>query len=506
VVANKYRIERVLGVGGVGFVVAATHVELGGLFALKFLKRRFLHDKTIGERFTREARAACQIVSDYVARVYDVGSHDGAPFIVMEHLVGRDLSVVLADRDALGYRESAEYAVQACVALAAAHAKGIVHRDIKPENLFVVDELGSPTIKLLDFGISKFALAPAPRPSGDEWHGEEPLTGAHTCGTPDYMSPEQIRSTANVDGRSDIWSLGMVLYELVASEPAFQGRSVADLCAAILEREPRRLDEVCPDVPAGFADVVARCLQKDPARRFATAADLAVALLPFAPPRARSIAESSPSIRRLAIAAGTAGGASPSPSSSAAATAPRRADQGPPPRNEKGPSLSSGPAPRARAGPEQRRGPRRWLGPATAIATCATALVVSAWMGAGGPAADAQVSPARIDPPGAAAPPAATASSAGTSTPSAISPPPSTPYESAAAPVPTPFSSSTHPKPKSVVTPASSKAEPSPSSLPSAQEPPALPPSQGSAWPSLTTPPARSVRRIDSSNPWSEAK
>src|ERR1700733_8260099 len=175
VVANKYRVDRILGVGGVGCVVAATHVELGGLFALKFLKRRFLRDKTIGERFTREARAACRISSEYVARVYDVGSHGGIPFIVLEHLVGRDLAAVLAERGVLGLRESAEYGVQACAALAGSHANGIIHRDIKPENLFVVDEQGLPTVKLLDFGISKFVLTS--RQSEGEWAQEEPITG-----------------------------------------------------------------------------------------------------------------------------------------------------------------------------------------------------------------------------------------------------------------------------------------------------------------------------------------
>jgi serine/threonine protein kinase len=203
VIAKKYRVDRILGVGGVGFVVAATHVDLGGLFALKFLHRRFVDDKTICERFTREAKAACQISSEYVARAYDVGWHEGAPFIVLEHLVGRDLSSMLAERGALGLRETVEYGVQACAALSVAHANGIVHRDIKPENLFVVDEHRVPTLKLLDFGISKFVLA-SERAASDSFSEEESITGTLNCGTPDYMSPEQIRSTVSVDARSDI--------------------------------------------------------------------------------------------------------------------------------------------------------------------------------------------------------------------------------------------------------------------------------------------------------------
>jgi serine/threonine protein kinase len=302
VVAGKYQVGRTLGVGGVGFVVEARHLELGGYFALKFLQRRFLKNELIVERFTREARAVARINSDYVARVYDVGLHDGAPFIVMERLIGRDLAMVLGERGSLSVGEATEYAVEACAALAAAHEGGVVHRDIKPENLFLVDQEGVPTIKLLDFGISKLALA-SERPAV-AWPVEgEPITGSLMWGTPFYMSPEQIRSSASVDARSDVWSLGMVLYELLASAPAFEGKNVTDVCTAILEREPRRLSDARPEVPAALADVVARCLQKDPGDRFPTVADLAVALLPFAPPRALAIAEASAWIRRAAIQA-----------------------------------------------------------------------------------------------------------------------------------------------------------------------------------------------------------
>jgi len=299
-IAGKYRVERILGVGGVGFVVAARHAELGGHVALKFLKKRFLQDKSIAERFTREARAACRIKSEYVARVYDVGSHGRAPFIVMEHLSGRDLAEVLAERGPLPVAEAVEYAVQACAALAVAHASGIVHRDIKPENLFLVDEEGTPTVKLLDFGISKVALAQE-RPAGEWGPEDEALTGRMTCGTPDYMSPEQIRSTSSVDARSDVWSMGMVLFEMLTARTAFQAETVTDLCTAILEQEPPWLSDLRPEVPLGLSEVLACCLQKDRAHRFADIAELAVAVLPFAPPRALPIAEGSAWIRRAAI-------------------------------------------------------------------------------------------------------------------------------------------------------------------------------------------------------------
>jgi serine/threonine-protein kinase len=300
VVAQKYRVDRLLGVGGVGFVLAARHVSLEGYFALKFLKKRFLQDRSIVERFTREAKAACRIKSEYVARVYDVGMHGGAPFLVMEHLQGRDLATLLAENGPFDVSDAAEYLVQACAALAVAHASGIVHRDIKPENLFLVDHEGLATIKLLDFGISKVSLAP--ESPADDWPSEgEALTGRLTCGTPYYMSPEQVRSTATVDARTDVWSLGMVLYELLSGTTAFQGDSIADICGAILEQEPLSLAELRPDLPQEIVDVVWRCLRKNPEDRYATIAELAVALLPFAPPRALAIAEGSAWIRRAAI-------------------------------------------------------------------------------------------------------------------------------------------------------------------------------------------------------------
>jgi serine/threonine-protein kinase len=331
VIAQKYRVDRILGVGGVGFVLAAKHVDLDGYFALKFLKKRFLRDASIVERFTREAKAACRIKSEYVARVYDVGSHAGAPFIVMEHLVGRDLAALLAERGAFSIGDATEYGIQACAALAVAHASGIIHRDIKPENLFLVDHEGLPTVKLLDFGISKLSLA-ADRPTAD-WPAEgEALTGRQICGTPYYMSPEQIRSTASVDARTDVWSLGMVLYELLSGTPAFVADAVADICSAILEKEATPLSEVRHDIPQGVADVIARCLRKDPNDRYPSVAELAVALLPFAPPRALAIAEGSAWIRRAAIqtvGAVPLDGARPSAGSVSIVTGPRSAPSSP---------------------------------------------------------------------------------------------------------------------------------------------------------------------------------
>lgn len=283
IVAGKYRVERVLGVGGMAFVLAATHLELEERVALKFLNRDFLKKNAVTERFLREAKAACRIRSEHVARVYDIGMHKGAPFIVMEHLSGRDLATVLAERGALSVPEAALYMMQACDALAVAHSLGIVHRDIKPENLFLEEYEGLPCIKLLDFGISKIALS-------DGQDGLR-LTGQLTLGTPCYMSPEQIRSTASADTQSDLWSLGAVLYELLTGAQAFNAATVTGVCAAVLEDEPRPIHAWRADVPDELERVVARCLTKDPAQRFANVADLAAALLPFAPPRAVGLAE-----------------------------------------------------------------------------------------------------------------------------------------------------------------------------------------------------------------------
>ena len=292
VVAGKYRVERVLGFGGMAFVLSAKHVHLDEHFALKFLNREFLAHKPIVERFTREAKAACKIRSEHVARVYDVGLHEGAPFIVMEHLTGRDLAAVMADGGALEIADAAEYAMQACVALAVAHSHGIVHRDIKPENLFLVEHEGMAVIKLLDFGISKIALTgPDPRAH---------LTGQLTLGTPCYMSPEQIRSTASAEARSDQWSLGVVLYELLAGSEAFQAETITEVCAAVLEKEPRPLAELRPELPLALVEVVARCMAKSADDRYGDVGELAAALLPFAPSRALVSAERASSILQAA--------------------------------------------------------------------------------------------------------------------------------------------------------------------------------------------------------------
>ena len=283
-IAGKYEVIELIGSGGMGYVVSAMHVELGEVVALKFLRPEALQIEELVERFSREARAAAKIRSEHVARVFDVGVlPDGVPFIVMEHLAGQDLADVLQERGPLPIKVAVEYVMQACEALAAAHASGVVHRDIKPENLFLTKHAqGLDFIKILDFGISKVALAPGKRGF---------VRTMMPLGSPVYMSPEQIRSSDQVDPRTDIWSLGCVLFELLTGTVAFNEPSLMQLSAAILEHDPVPLRELLEDAPVELEEVVLRCLEKDADKRYGNIAELAIALYPFAPRRSRISAE-----------------------------------------------------------------------------------------------------------------------------------------------------------------------------------------------------------------------
>jgi serine/threonine-protein kinase len=269
----------------VGIVFAATNTEVDTRVAIKCLRPEFLVDPGVVSRFSREAKAAAAIKSEYAAKVYDVGtSSDGVPYMVMEYLDGKDLSTVLAEKGMLDVRTAVECGLQVCEALAIAHSKGIVHRDIKPENLFLTEQAaGLRVVKVVDFGISKAALSGSSDQDG-------PASSAD-MGSPLYMSPEQIRSAKTVDVRSDIWSLGMVLYEALAGVPAFQSTSIPELCVSILQSTPARIDSIRQDVPPGLAAVIHRCLQKSAAQRYQDVAELAIALMQFGPGRARRNAE-----------------------------------------------------------------------------------------------------------------------------------------------------------------------------------------------------------------------
>jgi serine/threonine-protein kinase len=284
VLAGKYRVERVLGEGGMGFVVAAHHLQLDTTVAIKLLRPELLSNAEAVARFAREARAAVRIVSQHVARVLDVGTlEDGAPYMVMEFLEGGDLSSVLAARGPLPMDEAVDYVLQACEAIAEAHAMGIVHRDLKPANLFCVRRPdGTSSIKVLDFGISKITGSFGTNAAD---HGMTKTTAL--MGSPYYMSPEQMESTRGVDLRTDIWALGVILYELVAGRTPFQGSTLPEICVRIATQQPLPMRSLRADVPPALEAIIVRCLEKDRERRYGDVGTLAGALAPFASPRGR---------------------------------------------------------------------------------------------------------------------------------------------------------------------------------------------------------------------------
>jgi len=272
VLSGKYELLGLLGQGGMGVVYAGRHLKLGRRVAIKTLKTDTLVDPDACLRFEREARAAASLKSRYVASVEDVDTlADGTPYMVMELLEGRSLDAVLDERGRLEASEAVEFVLHACSALQEAHLANIVHRDIKPANLFVASEGGDPVIKVLDFGISKLV-------DGDDKRVTQ--TGL-ALGTPMYMSPEQIRSSRTVDHRSDIWSLGVVLYESLTGRPPFDGASAASVIAAITADDPMPPHEVEPDIPEALSAVVMKALAKRADRRYASIAEFGVALQPF---------------------------------------------------------------------------------------------------------------------------------------------------------------------------------------------------------------------------------
>ncbi len=269
---GKYVVERVIGAGGMGVVVAVRHRELGELYAMKFMLPAALVNEQAVDRFVREARAAAKLKSEHVAKVHDVGRlENGSPYMVMEHLTGSDLEGVLAQNGPLSAQVAATYVMQACDAIAEAHDAGVVHRDLKPANLFLTKRAnGSPCIKVLDFGISK-SLNP------DEASNSMTRTSA-IMGSPYYMSPEQMRSSKNVDHRTDIWALGVILYQLSTGRVPFPGETITEVCSGVLSDEPMSLMQLLPGIPQEFDGLVRRCLQKRPEHRFGNARELGAAL------------------------------------------------------------------------------------------------------------------------------------------------------------------------------------------------------------------------------------
>jgi serine/threonine-protein kinase len=270
-VGGKYRVEEILAAGGMGVVVAAVHEALGQRVAIKFL-RATEEDEQAGPRFVREAQVAARIQSEHVARVFDCGTTEsGVAYMVMELLEGTDLAAELRGRGRLPVEEAVDILLQAIDGIASAHALGIVHRDIKPANLFLTKRAGAlRCVKVLDFGISKVDAV------------DDALTGTSTMlGSPRYMSPEQAKSSRTVDARTDIWSLGVVLYEALDGESPFAGVTMGETLSRILSFDPPPLRDRHADVPEGLSRVIARCFERDREQRFSNVAELSQALSPF---------------------------------------------------------------------------------------------------------------------------------------------------------------------------------------------------------------------------------
>ncbi|MEZ4364977.1 MAG: serine/threonine-protein kinase [Kofleriaceae bacterium] len=272
ILLGKYRVDQILGQGGMGVVAQATHLALGERVAIKFLRSDMVADEPTLARFLREAQSAAKLKCEFVAHTTDVGLlESGAPYMVMEFLEGEDVAQAIKERGALHPSFAIDLVLQACVALAEAHSLGIVHRDIKPTNLFITWRPdGGAQLKVLDFGISKVVAG-----------GEElSLTSTMSLlGTPAYMAPEQMRSARDVDSRSDIWSLGTVLFEMVEGQRPFYAETFTEMCVRVISDPPAPLTV---ELPPGLADVIHRCLEKEPSARYYSIGDLAAELAPLA--------------------------------------------------------------------------------------------------------------------------------------------------------------------------------------------------------------------------------
>lgn len=302
VIAGKFRVERVLGEGGMGYVVAARHLQLGQMVALKFMRDEVCTPDH-KSRFLREARNTVRLKSKHVSRVLDVGALEGgAPYMVMEYLEGTDLSDLLHKRGPVPVQDACEYILQACEAIAEAHGHGIIHRDLKPANLFLTKgQSGEPVVKVLDFGVSKVVdlgidddTNPGGRPRRDR--PDSVVTKvSDLLGSPSYMAPEQIVSARDADVRSDVWSLGVILFRLISGKAPFQGASLGELIQGIMHGPIPSLRDARPDLPQGLEQVVARCLERDRKNRLGDVIELARLLAPYAGPVA------TPSLERIAI-------------------------------------------------------------------------------------------------------------------------------------------------------------------------------------------------------------
>lgn len=439
ILAGKYRVERVLGAGGMGVVVAAHHLQLDQPVAIKMLLPSMLKHREAVERFSREARAAVKIKSEHVARVSDVGTLEtGAPYMVMEYLDGEDLGSWVASQGALEVEQAVEFVLQAAEAIAEAHALGIVHRDIKPSNLFCVRRAdGLLSVKVLDFGISKLAGGAV----------DLGMTKTQTVmGSPHYMAPEQVLSAKNADTQSDIWSLGAVLFELLAGHVPFEAETFPELVLKVSGTDAPAVSDLRPDVPRELGQVIARMLQRDRDLRYKNLAEVAVDLVPFGPER-RAEASAERIIRVLEAGAQSVGGGRMPSALPALPVASRRSRLTPASATKPGPMTPSNTrtvAAFTQTADETKTRSRRGLG-LLALGLVA-ALGIGAWaLGALRPSEDtAAVAPPALEPPRATTteepvPPPPAASASGPEAPSPVAPAADpTPIAETATPPPTP--------------------------------------------------------------------
>jgi serine/threonine-protein kinase len=288
-IGERYLVGQVLGGGGMGVVFQGTHVLLGTPVAVKLIHSELKNDAEAVQRFLNEARTTAALKGEHIARVFDVGLlESGEPYIVMEHLEGLGLDQYLQERGPLSQAEAVDIVLQACEGLAEAHAAALVHRDVKPANLFLARRPdGQFSVKILDFGIAK-------QKRTDEPGLTDP---GKSLGSPWYMSPEQMLTAHTVDERADVWSLGVLLFELLTNRRPFEGESVPQVCANVLTAPAPRITDLRSDVQPELDDIVLRCLEKEPTNRFRSVSQLTDALLPFASPSAHNagiILESNP--------------------------------------------------------------------------------------------------------------------------------------------------------------------------------------------------------------------
>jgi serine/threonine protein kinase len=370
-VADRYKILRTLGAGGMGGVYEAVHEGIGRKVAIKCLHAEYAHDRNLIERFRREARAATAIGNEHIVDVTDVGElPDGAPFLVMEFLVGQTLGQMLSEQGPLRVPRAVHIGRQVCNALEAAHEKGIIHRDLKPDNIFLIKRSGDPDfVKVLDFGISKTHAA-------DNGVSELTRTGM-AIGTPSYMSPEQAQGLRDIDGRTDVWAMGVILYELLSRTRPFVADTYPRLLMHIVGGTPHRLSHWRRDIPEELDALVMRCLEKDPAQRVSSMAELGEELAKF---------EKADSVPELAVA--DPSGAPAAEASSERKAAKRVSAPGQTPRPQAAspdePSRSS-----AHAGPSLADGPVAGTGSRTmwivgGLATVVLLAVGAAWSASGG--------------------------------------------------------------------------------------------------------------------------